>query len=110
MMASTSVFAAETETQSETQTEEAASENDAESVFPFTLVTKDDQEVTFTHVPERVISTNPNTGEELMALGLEQTRLSAPATTTHSFLERYREEVPNPNRRSLMTMAILPWK
>lgn len=69
MMASTSVFAAETETQSETQTE-AASENDAESVFPFTLVTKDDQEVTFTHVPERVISTNPNAGEELMALGL----------------------------------------
>lgn len=38
--------------------------------FPFTLVTKDDAAVTFTHVPQRVLSTNPNTGEELMALGL----------------------------------------
>lgn len=41
-----------------------------ESVFPFTLVTQDEEEVTFTHVPERILSTNPNTGEQLMALGL----------------------------------------
>ena len=38
--------------------------------FPFTLVTKDGQEVTFTHVPERVISANSNAGDQLMALGL----------------------------------------
>lgn len=38
--------------------------------FPFTLVTKDDQEVTFTHVPEKVIAANANAGDELMALGL----------------------------------------
>ena len=90
MMASTSVFAAETETQSETQTE-AASENDAESVFPFTLVTKDDQEVTFTHVPERVISTNPNTGEELMALGLGD-KIIGTCYNNAQLPEQYREE------------------
>jgi len=39
-------------------------------VFPFTLTTYNDMEVTFTKVPERVISTNVNTGEQLMALGL----------------------------------------
>ena len=66
LMAPMNVFAAETETETEAQTE---AQTEA-SAFPFTLVTKDDQEVTFTHVPERVISTNPNTGEELMALGL----------------------------------------
>ena len=90
MMASTSVFAAETETQSETQTE-AASENDAESVFPFTLVTKDDQEVTFTHVPERVISTNPNAGEELMALGLGD-KIIGTCYNNAQLPEQYREE------------------
>ena len=90
MMASTSVFAAETEIQSETQTE-AASENDAESVFPFTLVTKDDQEVTFTHVPERVISTNPNAGEELMALGLGD-KIIGTCYNNAQLPEQYREE------------------
>ena len=42
-----------------------------EAPFPFTLVTKDDAEVTFTKVPERVLVTNVNTGDQLMALGLE---------------------------------------
>ncbi len=37
---------------------------------PFTLTTYQDAEVTFSYVPQRVISTNPNTGEQLMALGL----------------------------------------
>ena len=41
-----------------------------ENPFPFTLVTKDDQTVTFTHVPEKVIACNPNAGDQLMALGL----------------------------------------
>lgn len=52
------------------ETTEVFTEVSADSGFPFTLVTKDDQEVTFDHVPERVLSTNPNTGEQLMALGL----------------------------------------
>ncbi len=42
----------------------------AESAFPFDLVTRDDQVVTFTKVPETVIATNPNAGDQLMALGL----------------------------------------
>ena len=69
-------FAEETEAETQeaaVETEAAETEADgAEAadgdVFPFTLVTKDDQEVTFTHVPERVISTNPNTGEQLLSL------------------------------------------
>ena len=40
------------------------------SAFPFTLTTKDGAEVTFTHVPERVIAANANAGDQLMALGL----------------------------------------
>ena len=40
------------------------------SPFPFTLTTKDGQEVTFTQVPETVIACNPNAGDQLMALGL----------------------------------------
>ncbi|MEG2420469.1 MAG: ABC transporter substrate-binding protein [Oscillospiraceae bacterium] len=42
----------------------------AESPFPFTLTTRDDQQVTFTKVPEKVIACNPNAGDQLMALGL----------------------------------------
>ncbi len=38
--------------------------------FPFTLTTRDEQQVTFTKVPETVIAANPNAGDELMALGL----------------------------------------
>ena len=38
--------------------------------FPFTLTTKDGAEVTFTHVPEKVIAANANAGDQLMALGL----------------------------------------
>ena len=51
-----------------------ASQNTAASAdsgaFPFTLTTKDGAEVTFTHVPERVIAANANAGDQLMALGL----------------------------------------
>lgn len=49
---------------------EKASTMEADAGFPFTLTTKDDQKVTFTHVPEKVIAANPNAGDELMALGL----------------------------------------
>ena len=42
-----------------------------ESGFPFTLTTKGGAQVTFTHVPQRVIAANANAGDQLMALGLE---------------------------------------
>lgn len=58
----------EKEKVAENNEENISSEEDG--VFPFELVTKDDQVVTFTHVPERVLSVNVNTGEQLMALGL----------------------------------------
>ena len=87
LMAPMNVFAAETETETEAQTE-AQTET---SAFPFTLVTKDDQEVTFTHVPERVISTNPNTGEELMALGLGD-KIIGTCYNNAQLPEQYRDE------------------
>ena len=55
------------------QTEEPTVTDDGtetESGFPFTLTTKDGAEVTFTHVPEKVIAANANAGDQLMALGL----------------------------------------
>ena len=48
----------------------SSSHTQEESGFPSPLTTKDGQEVTFTHVPETIISCNPNAGDELMALGL----------------------------------------
>lgn len=62
-----------------------------EEGFPFTLTTKDDMTVTFTHVPERVLSTNPNTGEQLMALGLGD-KIIATCYNNATVAEQYREE------------------
>ena len=45
-------------------------ESQTEGEFPFTLTTQDDIEVTFTHVPEKVIAANANAGDQLMAMGL----------------------------------------
>lgn len=42
----------------------------AETEFPFTLTSYMDMEITFDHVPERVIAANACTGDELMAMGL----------------------------------------
>ena len=84
-MAPMNVFAAETETEAQTEAQTEA------SAFPFTLVTKDDQEVTFTHVPERVISTNPNAGEELMALGLGD-KIIGTCYNNAQLPEQYRDE------------------
>lgn len=42
----------------------------AETEFPFTLTSYMDMEITFDKVPERVISANACTGDELMAMGL----------------------------------------
>lgn len=62
-----------------------------DSGFPFTLITKDDEEVTFDHVPERVLSTNPNTGEQLMALGLGD-KIIATCYNNAQVSEEYRAE------------------
>lgn len=59
----------ETQQQAETDAQPSDTESQ-ESVFPFTLTTKDGAEITFTGVPERVLVTNVNPGDELMALGL----------------------------------------
>ena len=91
LMTSANVFAAETETEAQTAVETEAGSENSDAVFPFTLVTKDDQEVTFTHVPERVISTNPNTGEELMALGLGD-KIIGTCYNNAVMPEEYREE------------------
>ncbi|MGN0354403.1 MAG: ABC transporter substrate-binding protein [Muricoprocola sp.] len=72
------------------ETTEAA-ETTEDSVFPFTLITKDDQEVTFDHVPERVLSTNPNTGEQLMALGLGD-KIIGTCYNNAQLPEQWREE------------------
>lgn len=50
--------------------EQAGDRPQEDSPFPFTLTTKDGAEVTFTKVPERVLVTNVNPGDQLMALGL----------------------------------------
>ena len=91
LLTSANVFAAETETEAQTAAETEAGSENSDAVFPFTLVTKDDQEVTFTHVPERVISTNPNTGEELMALGLGD-KIIGTCYNNAVMPEEYREE------------------
>ena len=86
LMGPITAFAAE-----DTKAQDASHSESSDSVFPFTLVTKDDQEVTFTHVPERVISTNPNTGEELMALGLGD-KIIGTCYNNAQVSEQYREE------------------
>ena len=64
-----------TDNPNQSATDESAAGNsdtnqDSSDAFPFTLTTKDGAEVTFTHVPERVIAANANAGDQLMALGL----------------------------------------
>lgn len=89
--------AAETETgqsaesqPSESQ-QEAAQQTGSQTGFPFTLTTKDNMVVTFDHVPERVLSTNPNTGEQLMALGLGD-KIIATCYNNAQLPEQYRAE------------------
>ncbi len=55
----------------EAPTTEAATTAAPEKAFePFSVVTFEDKEVTFDHVPERVVSFNLHTTENLLALGL----------------------------------------
>lgn len=61
------------------------------SPFPFTLTTKDGQEVTFTQVPETVIACNPNAGDQLMALGLGD-KIIATAYNNSQVNPQWREE------------------
>ena len=70
-----------------TQSEDASGTNNA---FPFTLTTKDGASVTFTHVPERVIAANANTGDQLMALGLED-KIIATAYNNSQVNPKWRE-------------------
>ena len=70
---------------------EAENPEDAEAGFPFTLTTKDGAEVTFTHVPETVLCTNVNTGDQLMALGLGD-KIIATANNNTQVAPEFREE------------------
>ena len=64
---------------------------DKEASFPFTLTTKDGAEVAFTHVPERVLVTNVNPGDQLMALGLGD-KIIATANNNTQVAPEFREE------------------
>ena len=64
---------------------------DSSGEFPFTLTTKDDAEVTFTHVPETVLCTNVNTGDQLMALGLGD-KIIATANNNTQVAPEFREK------------------
>lgn len=78
----------------ETPTEPEAPETDTPaetSAFPFTLKTHMDMEVTFDHVPEKVIACNPNAGDQLMALGLGD-KIIATAYNNSQVAPQYREE------------------
>ena len=70
---------------------EAENPEDAEAGFPFTLTTKDGAEVTFTHVPETILCTNVNTGDQLMALGLGD-KIIATANNNTQVAPEFREE------------------
>ena len=69
----------------------SSSHTQEESGFPFTLTTQDGQEVTLTHVPETIISRNPNAGHELMALGLGD-KIIATAYNNTQVNPQWREE------------------
>ena len=76
------------------QTEEPTVTDDStetERGFPFTLITKDGAEVTFTYVPETILCTNVNTGDQLMALGLGD-RIIATANNNTQVASEFREE------------------
>lgn len=64
---------------------------EAESAFPFSLTTKDGAEVTFTHVPETILCTNANAGDQLMALGLGDKIIGTGYNNT-KVAEEFREE------------------
>lgn len=59
--------------------------------YPFTLKTKDEQEVVFDRNPEKVISTNVNTGEQLMAMGVAD-KIIGTCYNNAKVAEKYREE------------------
>ena len=84
----------------------SSSHTQEESGFPSPLTTKDGQEVTFTHVPETIISCNPNAGDELMALGLGTRSLPPPTTTPRSIPSGGRSMRPFPPWRR----ATSPWR
>lgn len=80
-----------TDEKDEESKKEDKKEKSKSEAFPFELITKDDQIVKFTHVPERVLSVNVNTGEQLMALGLGD-KIIGTAYNNDKMNEKYRED------------------
>ena len=78
----------------------AEEKTEAAEGFPFTLKTKDDAEVTFTHVPEKVLAVNANAGDQLMAMGLGD-KIIGRAYTNSKINPKWNDEyekTPQPGR------------
>lgn len=92
----------------EEKTEAAEKTEEAEG-FPFTLKTKDDAEVTFTHVPEKVLAVNANAGDQLMAMGLGDKIIGRAYTNSKinpEWNDEY-EKIPNLGDAALSLETIL---
>ena len=82
------------------------------SEFPFDLVTYQDSVVTFTHVPERVIAANACTGDELMAMGLEDVIIGKAYTNSPinpEYQEAY-DKIPVVADTYMSLETILSWE
>lgn len=87
----------------------AEEKTEAAEGFPFTLKTKDDAEVTFTHVPEKVLAVNANAGDQLMAMGLGD-KIIGRAYTNSKINPKWNDEyekIPNLGDAALSLETIL---
>lgn len=91
------------------ETTETAENTEEAEAFPFTLKTKDDAEVTFTHVPEKVLAVNANAGDQLMAMGLGD-KIIGRAYTNSKINPKWNDEyekIPNLGDAALSLETIL---
>ena len=80
--------------------------------FPFELVTYQDSVVTFTHVPEKVIAANACTGDELMAMGLQDVIIGKAYTNSlinPEYQEAY-DQIPVVADTYMSLETILSWE
>ena len=83
-----------------------------EDGFPFDLVTYQDSVVTFTHVPEKVIAANACTGDELMAMGLQDVIIGKAYTNSlinPEYQEAY-DQIPVVADTYMSLETILSWE
>ncbi len=82
---------AETTAETTTETNTEAPAEEAVAFEPFKVVTYEDVEVTYDHVPEKVVSLNLHTTENLMALGLGD-KIIGTAYNNAEILPEYKEK------------------